>query len=303
MQSPDASTASASPLSTTPPLTPIKSFLQKLLRSAGLYHRLRGSIWYDLYWCIADRAVLRARANEVTFFRKILGELQPGTLIFDIGANLGHKTDIFLRMGARVIAVDPDTTNRMILQERFLDWRLRAKSVTIVAKAVSDSNGLRTFWVDQPGSAKNTLTPKWVDALRKDSSRFGERLTFSKQYQVESITLDSLIATYGTPAFIKIDVEGHEPEVLRGLHQAVPGVSFEVNLPEFKSEAIECVSLLAALDPQGRFNFTSDCEIGLQHNEWLTRDAFLASLDRCTAPSIEVLWRSSTSTHQPLASS
>ena len=40
-------------------------------------------------------------------------------------------------------------------------------------------------------------------------------------------TLDALIARFGVPAFIKIDVEGAEPDVLAGLSHAVPVLSFE----------------------------------------------------------------------------
>ena len=39
---------------------------------------------------------------------------------------------------------------------------------------------------------------------------------------VPATTLDELIAAYGIPAFVKIDVEGMEHEVLAGLSQPVP---------------------------------------------------------------------------------
>src|SRR5258708_30129788 len=103
--------------------------------------------------------------------------------------------------------------------------------VSIVGKAVSASNGKEILWVDKPGSAKNTLNTKWVETLRTDSSRFGESLEFAGRCEVETVTLDSLIEAHGLPTFIKIDVEGHEPAVLKGLHRRVPGVSFEFNLP------------------------------------------------------------------------
>lgn len=63
--------------------------------------------------------------------------------------------------------------------------------------------------------------------------------------------------------FVKIDVEGYEPHVLRGLRRLVPYLSFEVNLPEFKQEGLECVEQLANIAAAGRFNYAIDCGQGL----------------------------------------
>jgi hypothetical protein len=45
--------------------------------------------------------------------------------------------------------------------------------------------------------------------------------------EVPVVTLDALIAQHGEPAFVKIDVEGYEPQVLRGLTRPVQALSFE----------------------------------------------------------------------------
>ncbi len=93
------------------------------LKQAAVYHRLKASRVYD-----ADQRLLQG--------------LPRRGLIFDIGANHGAKTDVFLRLGARVVAVDPDETNQEI-----------------------DTAGHSSMWVDSPDSAKNTLSQKWVDTL------------------------------------------------------------------------------------------------------------------------------------------
>src|SRR5450755_1403866 len=202
-------------------LNNLKRTAQTTLQRLGLYHRIKSSVAYDLYWRLVNPALLAARDEEVAFFRRVLGGFQANDLVFDIGANQGHKTDIFLRLGSRVIAVDPDQTNGRILRENFLQNRLRKRPVTVVTKAVSDQSGLETMWVDKPGSAKNTLNSKWVETLQSDAGRFGQTLEFQNKVEVETVTLDELIRLYGQPFYIKIDVEGHEPGVLRGLSTSV----------------------------------------------------------------------------------
>ena len=93
------------------------------------------------------------------------------------------------------------------------------------------------------------------------------------------------------PFFVKIDVEGHELSVLRGMERPVPFLSFEVNLPEFKPEGLECVQLLGGLAPDGEFNYTKDCRRGLVRKQWSRAEQFSAILASCTDPSIEVFWR------------
>ena len=271
----------------------LKQNIQRLLRRVGLYQRLKASITYDFYWRMANRQFIDDRSREVEFYRNLLTGFRKGDLIFDVGANQGKKTDIFLRLGATVVAVDPDEVNQVVLKQRFLEYRLRRKPVIIVDKAVSDRKTVVTMWIDAPGCAQNTLSQKWVETLRGDESRFGQRLDFAQKKKVETITLDELIAEHGLPFFVKIDAEGHEPSILRGMHRPVPYLSFEVNLPEFKPEGLECVELLGRVAADGEFNYTADCRNGLVLERWLKPGEFSRELGRCAEQSIEVFWRTS----------
>ncbi len=270
----------------------LRDFVRQIPGMGSLYQRAKSSWIYDIYWHIADRRIIEDRAKETEFYRNLLRGFREGDLILDVGANLGYKTDIFLRLNAYVVAVEPDETNREILQQKFLHLRLRRKRLTVVSNAVSSENSVQTMWVDRPGSAKNTLSQKWVETLASDSARFDEKVTFARKTQVNTVTLDQLIEKYGLPFFVKIDVEGHELSVLHGLHQPVPYLSFEVNLPEFRPEGLECIKLLEGLAPKGRFNYTDDCRRGLVAREWLHVEEFLPVFESCDAESIEVFWQS-----------
>jgi FkbM family methyltransferase len=268
-----------------------KQWAQTFFRRIGLYQRIKSSCLYDFYWTIADRRLIDDRSIEVEFYRNTLKGFRPGDVIFDVGANEGQKTDIFLRLGAKVVAVEPDEHNQDILKQNFLTYRLVKRPVTIVGKAVSDRSGAETMWVDEPGSAKNTLNPKWVETLRTNPSRFGKSLEFGDRREVQTITLEEVIRDHGQPFYIKIDVEGYEPVVLRGLRSPVAYVSFEVNLPEFRPEALECLELLENVAARGDFNYVPDCRRGLALDRWLSKKEFVDALNKCQEPCIEVFWK------------
>jgi FkbM family methyltransferase len=272
-------------------LSVLEIHMVSYIKDNAIYHRLKASSLYDLYWRVADPRIIGTRTNEVRFYRELLDGFRPGDLIFDVGANQGSKTDIFLRLGARVVAVDPDEANQQVLKHKFRQFRLTGSRVTIIPMALSDRRAVETMWIDQPGSAKNTLSKKWVDTLRTDEARFGQKLSFQSKRDVETTTLEDLMVSQGRPFFVKIDVEGMEPSVLRGLKNPVPYLSFEVNLPEFRAEGLECLEILHRVTPDGRFNYAPDCQGGLASHEWLTVDEISEVLRRCNEPSIEVFWR------------
>ena len=90
-------------------------------------------------------------------------------------------------------------------------------------------------------------------------------------------TLDLLIARWGTPAFVKIDVEGAEPAVLAGLTQAVPALSFEY-VPAALAEARACVNRLSELGPF-TYNWSSGEWFALESPAWLNGEELLTALD------------------------
>jgi FkbM family methyltransferase len=273
----------------------MKRMVQHALGQVGLHERLKASVVYDVYWTFAEKSRIEAKKKEIAFYHSLLGP-SSGALIFDIGANDGTKTGIFLKLGAKVIAVEPDEHNIEIIKGKFKKYRLAKVPVTIVGKAVSDKAAFETMFIDGPGSALNTLNKKWVEALQaseKQFARSSDHAKFSQQKTIETTTLDSLIETHGRPLYVKIDVEGYERNVISGLSQRVPFLSFEVNLPEFRSEGLECIDLLRRIDETGKFNYTGPQADGLVSSTWMSADDFVPILRNCSDESIEVFWNTS----------
>ncbi|HEY2548638.1 MAG TPA: FkbM family methyltransferase [Candidatus Acidoferrum sp.] len=272
-------------------MTPLKPKIQGALRRAGLLNRLRASLMYDLYWRFADPQLVAARRKEMNFYRTVLNGLRKNDLIFDIGANNGTKAKIFLDLGVRVVAVEPDRANQEILKEKFLNYRMHRLPIVVVGKAVGQGSGTATMLVESPGSALNTLSLKWAESLRKGNSHFPQTMGFGDSADVEVTTIEDLIRDYGMPCYVKIDTEGYEINVLRGMRRPVPLLSFEVNLPEFRQEGLECLDILDELALGGTFNYVADYGEGMALAKWLGRAGMARAVSDCSRTSIEVFWR------------
>jgi FkbM family methyltransferase len=195
--------------------------------------------------------------------------IQPGETCFDIGANRGNRTKIFKMLGARVIACEPQPRCASLLRTAFS----KDSSVTIVEAACGDCQGRAQLKIAHYDGL-SSLSADWITAV-KATGRFGD-MGWDGVADVAVTTLDSLISEYGDPTFIKIDVEGSEVNVLRGLSRPVRCLSFEFT-PEFGEAALECIRHLTALGFR-RFNFSAEESMRLTYPEWLNAEQMIGQL-------------------------
>jgi FkbM family methyltransferase len=162
--------------------------------------------------------------------------VSPGDTVFDIGAAEGYVTQVLLRLGARVVCVEPQPYCLQVLQRRFAGNR----QVTIIAAGAGEAEAEATFSV-------STSDPE-ISTFAVDKWRSGpyQGATWDQELVVPVVTLDSLIAAFGRPSFCKIDVEGTELQVLKGLSQPLPGLSFELT-GAFVEDARQCAVHLQSL--------------------------------------------------------
>src|SRR5580704_9749479 len=151
-----------------------------------------------------------------------------GDLVLDVGANVGDRTKIFRHLGARVVAVEPQASCRDFMAKRFQGDRM----ISIVPAAVGADNGVATLRVGGL-DALGTLSTRWLERVQS-SHRFGDS-RWDRTEQCAVVTLDSLIAEHGEPSFVKIDVEGFEGEVLKGLRQSRPALSIEFTVEDLEA--------------------------------------------------------------------
>jgi FkbM family methyltransferase len=186
---------------------------------------------------------LARRRRMDALYRQFLAR---GDLAFDLGAHVGDRISSFRRLGARVVAVEPQPGPAWVC--RLLHGRDRA--VTLLQVAVGATSGSLTLQVN----TRNPTVTTGSDAFRRaaDGAAGWEGQRWDDEIAVPMVTLDDLIRDHGLPRFVKIDVEGFEEQALKGLSQAVPMVSFEFTTIQ-REVAIACLDRLAALGPY-RFN-------------------------------------------------
>lgn len=146
------------------------------------------------------------RPGELSAVRDAIGR---DSLVFDIGANIGYTTRLFSRM-ARVVAVEPDPDNFSCLVAELA----QEPGVELVPQAVGRTSGFVGLEVPMVAGVKQ-------HAL----ARVGG------SGSIPMCTVDELAARFGTPDFVKIDVEGFEGEVLIGMQRTIaarPSIYVEV---------------------------------------------------------------------------
>jgi len=186
-----------------------------------------------------------------------LSFIQPDDLVFDVGANLGAKTERFLNASARVVCVEPQPSCANILRDKFAD----NPRVVVVEKGLAEKQGFRELSICSTANTISTFSDEWKQG------RFAS-YSWDTKLVVEMSTLDELISIHGTPKYCKIDVEGFEISVLEGLSQKIPNISFEFTV-EFINNARRCVEHLARLGFT-RFNVILGENKHLEFSEWLS---------------------------------
>jgi FkbM family methyltransferase len=125
--------------------------------------------------------------------------LRPGDVIFDVGANVGYPTLLFSHFvgaGGKVVAIEPSPRAYRLLQ-RTVACHLNIECLNL---AVSDHEGEVLFYETESLDTSSIVPVSNVEP-----------------FHVTVTMLDELAEKFGAPIFVKIDVEGHEPSVFKGM--------------------------------------------------------------------------------------
>ncbi|MFN0029650.1 MAG: FkbM family methyltransferase [Acidimicrobiales bacterium] len=185
---------------------------------------------YKLLWEAGTIGQLRALAT-------------PGTMVVDVGANVGFFTVRFarwVRPGGRVLAIEPEALNAAQLARR-MQRKADGGRVEIVQGVATDHEGVEHLFVNRHHPGDHRIGLAGLEGA----------------IPVPAHTIDGLLA--GRPAcrvsLIKIDVQGAELRVLRGASATLaahrPALFVEIDEPRLQEFGTSGREVIAHLTAQG----------------------------------------------------
>jgi FkbM family methyltransferase len=203
--------------------------------------------------------------------RRLYGTfVRRGDLVVDVGAHAGNHVRALSALGCRVVAIEPQPDFSRLLRLLFG----RSSNVTILELGVSARAGHAQLSISERTPTVTSLSDDWRQARTADDDFADVR--WNRTLEIEVTTLDALIARYGVPAFIKLDVEGSEPEALAGLSHAVPALAFEY-LPRALDRVQACVDRLRQID-RYVYNWSSGESYRFASPSWFEGPQLIESL-------------------------
>ena len=127
-------------------------------------------------------------------------------LIYDVGMNDGCDTAYYLQRGYRVVAIEAIPELCAQAATRFKS-AIEQQRLTILNVAISNRSGEAEFWVSN--------THPELSSLQPDS--FGLSASTARPITVPAQTFDSILRRYGSPHYLKIDIEGSDQLCLEAL--------------------------------------------------------------------------------------
>lgn len=264
-------------------MQPSRRRVEELLWALGL-GKITAPLWERLR---GPRALQQSRRMRQFYFAL----LPKNALVFDIGANVGTMTTIFASLGAKVIAVEPNPDCA-----RHIELTTSRPAVEILQAAVGERNGLAELELSDRKDKMSSLSAKWREAISKENQDYVG--LWNRKLTVPMITLDSLVERYALPFYIKIDVEGYEDQVLKGLTSCPPLLSFEFN-SVFLDPARRALN--NNLFDQASFNYTLVDPVKFELRSWVDRDGLMKSIQGLnSAPGLgDIFVRNPSRNHQP----
>lgn len=220
-----------------------------------LKEKLRRFIKPRLYAELEQQVIHRSQ------FYKLF--INSNDLVFDIGANLGNRIEPMLRIGARVVAAEPQSFCHNYLKLRY------GKKINLAKCGIGSVESTATLHLNSNATTIASISEEWIDSVKNGRFR---NMVWAGSEQVKIITLMKLIETYGIPKFIKIDVEGYKYEVLKGLTTA----------PELTGNAVNCLERLNQLDPHYRYNYSVGENNRFELPGWLSYEKMHQLVERDT---------------------
>lgn len=233
----------------------IKGLIKSLV---GIYSiQIIKDKYYKLFKTNNFREQLDFEKKSIDFYSNLI---KSNDLVFDVGANFGNRVKSFLKLNAKVVAIEPQKACCKYLRKKY------GNRITLIDKAVGSNYETKPMFMST-NSMISSFSKEWIDSVKKERYKDQE---WKAEEMFELITLDSVIDKCGLPSFIKIDVEGYEYEVLKGLSKCVNIISFEYTIPEQTEKAIECINHIKKINQKIECNYSIGESMKYELDKWIT---------------------------------
>jgi FkbM family methyltransferase len=200
-----------------------------------------------------------ANAKLIKFYAQFI---ESGDLCFDVGCHTGNRAKSWLSLNAEVVAFEPQPYFIGHLKNRFKS----ESKFKLIEKGVGSQVGELSLMISSLYPTISTFSNKWKEVV---VSKLPGKV-YDESTMVSVTTLDTMISLYGIPSFCKIDVEGHELEVLLGLSHKIPTLSFEF-FSEEKESVLACIERLSQIGNY-EFNWSVGESLKMESDVWMDEE-------------------------------
>lgn len=225
---------------------------RRLLLGSRVYPPLRLG-----YQFLFDRARF---ANRQAMRRFYSAFVRKGDLVFDVGAHVGRHAELFTDLGAAVVSIEPNPS--CCEQLRHL---AKIRNVRVENCAAGDAPGKLKLRICQD-SVISTVVEAWYEGAKR--SPLHQDAQWTESVEVNVVTLDQLAVRYGIPSFVKIDAEGYDDHVLKGMSFRPRALSFEFN--RLLPQAAERCFGTSVLSRGYEFNFSRGLDLKYVSENWMS---------------------------------
>jgi FkbM family methyltransferase len=247
--------------------TPLRRALIPFFRRVNL-----GDITIEHHWT-GERIVLHSFRHKGYWFHGRDRErecmticarlIRDGDVVFDVGGHIGYMALYFASLVGscgRIFSFEPASSNLPYIRANV--ERTTHENVVLVEQAVGAENGFSSFWSEELTGQNGSIIPGYF-AVAATAKSHGIR-AHTREVTIKVVALDSFAGRVGvSPSFVKIDVEGAESLVLRGMGETLTGarprIMIEVtNEPEKVFETLGGANYLLFDEKQRRVSYLGE---------------------------------------------
>jgi FkbM family methyltransferase len=206
------------------------------------------------------KRLLRKYSNR-KFYSKLI---KKNDLCFDIGANIGTKSELFLSIGANVIAFEPQSSCLQYLE----NLKTKYSNFRFFQFGVGSKNEEKELQIATHIEVAS-FSKKFISFYTNQDIKWNEKEI------VHVKTLNSLIEEFEIPKYCKIDTEGYELKILSSLSYKIPNIEFEFTESHF-DETLKIIDLLDTNNTS--FNYILNENLKFKLKKWVSGNELIEEL-------------------------